>query len=388
MAGHWYVARNGKPHGPYAEHEFVALVSSGALAPSDFICRAGGERWVQASSLFFKGPTDAERSQGAPPKVAEEANPKAEWKPKAYVSAACILAVLIHVLVTEPGAAPYRIGMGLIGVAFGALGALLGFGASRLIPRHPAKAVISLGAALGFVAVQVTELSTHFVGDQLYPAAVKPKVDRAVFEKGILANSQARWLSTFKERYPTAYENYLSEALESAEQGNAAELTMDKLKRKYIEPLYIKNLPYLPDASLVKFVKLSADLMEAFSTTAPMLCVRSLRGEPLGDIRAHLSPQLQARDLNLLDETMAVDPTLDRTMLAAAKADTLLKRVRGALQARHGKKAQLLEPAKATPTPETCRVLSAFFREIAALRTVQSAALMRHLLTEPHPQNN
>ncbi|MGI9402952.1 MAG: DUF4339 domain-containing protein [Hyphomicrobium sp.] len=56
----WYIAREGKQHGPLSDAEMRTFVAQGHLKPTDLIWRAGFADWRPAPAVFpFKGPESA-----------------------------------------------------------------------------------------------------------------------------------------------------------------------------------------------------------------------------------------------------------------------------------------------------------------------------------------
>ena len=59
----WYLARNGKRHGPISEIEMNKLVEMGHLKPQDLVWRPGFEEWKNSSSVFSPTKTKTETSK-------------------------------------------------------------------------------------------------------------------------------------------------------------------------------------------------------------------------------------------------------------------------------------------------------------------------------------
>ena len=69
----WYIARDGKQHGPLSDMEMRAFVAQGHLKPTDLIWRAGFPDWRPAPTVFsFQAP-----EASAPPPRAPTARPSA-----------------------------------------------------------------------------------------------------------------------------------------------------------------------------------------------------------------------------------------------------------------------------------------------------------------------
>ena len=78
----WYIARDGKQHGPLSDVEMRTFVSQGHLKPTDLIWRAGFADWRPAPAVFsFQAP---ELQAPAPrPGVTRPTGPSARVAPSA-----------------------------------------------------------------------------------------------------------------------------------------------------------------------------------------------------------------------------------------------------------------------------------------------------------------
>ncbi|KWT69811.1 hypothetical protein APY04_1311 [Hyphomicrobium sulfonivorans] len=71
----WYIAREGKQHGPLSDAEMRTFVAQGHLKPTDLIWRAGFADWRPAPAVFPFPQPDA----APPPPPAAPAAPAARW---------------------------------------------------------------------------------------------------------------------------------------------------------------------------------------------------------------------------------------------------------------------------------------------------------------------
>src|SRR5512134_59799 len=55
----WYIAREGKQHGPLSDAELRMFVAGGHLQPADLVWRPGFADWRQAGSVFSLKPAPA-----------------------------------------------------------------------------------------------------------------------------------------------------------------------------------------------------------------------------------------------------------------------------------------------------------------------------------------
>lgn len=82
----WYLARDGKQHGPLSHLEMTKLVELGHLRTADLVWRPGFENWLPAPSVFelTPAPPPAPVAPAAPPaaRPAPTIAPKAETKPE------------------------------------------------------------------------------------------------------------------------------------------------------------------------------------------------------------------------------------------------------------------------------------------------------------------
>jgi GYF domain 2 len=99
----WYLARDGRQHGPLAESEMMKFLELGHLRPDDLVWRAGFVEWRPASTVFdlsAKATTATAKTQptatpavtapAAPAATSATVNAKAEVKPAASASAVSV----------------------------------------------------------------------------------------------------------------------------------------------------------------------------------------------------------------------------------------------------------------------------------------------------------
>jgi len=81
----WYIARDGKQHGPLSDVEMRTFVAQGHLKPTDLIWRAGFPDWRPAPTVF---PFQAPEPPAAPPQRASVSRPSAAPAPASSSSPA------------------------------------------------------------------------------------------------------------------------------------------------------------------------------------------------------------------------------------------------------------------------------------------------------------
>jgi len=333
----WFIARDGKQHGPITDPEFRKLVELGHLKESDYVWHDGAADWMPATQFL-----------DAPPAITK---PRSQPEP-----------------VRLPGASP------------------------KSTELQPAAAPSSLStkrriaiAAIGLVAMVVVGVLAKLATDKVLGGLFATKVDRAQVEQQLLGNPKMKWLQILQEKQPQSYAQFMDALLTRLEKREPLDDSINYLRKSFVEPIFSANAPYLDDEAMVRYVSLIADQMEAFAQKNPALCVRLLHGRPVGDVRPYLTEALQVQELKLLEDALMADKTKQRRWYTQADQMKVMQGIVGRLSQQHGDRVQLINPA--TPTDgrerDACTIGIALFREIGALPTPNSAALMRSLLGAP-----
>src|SRR5512145_1583180 len=63
----WYLARDGKQHGPISEAELTQFIEQGHLQPNDLVWREGFADWRPAMLVFAPGGSNPAAARPAPP---------------------------------------------------------------------------------------------------------------------------------------------------------------------------------------------------------------------------------------------------------------------------------------------------------------------------------
>jgi hypothetical protein len=339
----WYIARDGKQHGPITDPEFRKLVELGHLKGTDYVWHDGAADWMPGTQFL---------------------DPSAAAKPE-----------------PQPASAP---------PASGSQESQTPGESSQLPPASDQSAPsgrrrIAVAAISVAVAVLVGVLAKLAVDRVFDSGLFRPAVDRAAVEKQLLADPKMKWLHILQEKQPKSYGEFMDALMLRLERREPREDSINYLRKSFVEPIFTANAPHLDDEAVGRYTILIADQMQAFSQTNPMLCIRLLRGQPLGDVRQYLPEALQAREMEILEEALLVDKTKPRRWYTQADQMKLMQTIVTKLAAQHGDLVQLINPASPADGRErdACTIGIALFREIAALPGPNSAALMRSLLGAP-----
>lgn len=375
----WYLYRDGRQDGPIAHADFEEWVRSSLLKPEDWVWQPGWEAWKSAAE-FLPPTTDNVDVQS---QDVGATKPRRTWPTIIFFCA--LGAFFAFVLIAEPDAIPYRLTGALNGALFGAIGGLLGGGVAYLIQRRFNKAAAGLGAVLGFIASESMNQGAMFVSDTFYTSAIRPKVDRVVLERKLLNEPV---FTTLKQYQPATFDRYVEAVASGVRSGEPIDATIERVRKTIIEPILAANAPYFDDARLVAYMKLVAVELELFATVKPMLCVHTFRGQPLGDVRPYLTPDLARQELQLLQVAIKVDKRRLPTSYPAAERDKLLEAVVSKLTEKHGEDVLLLDPAANVVGRErrVCEIGASYFNEIIGLPPATAAPLFRSLLTAEEVQ--
>jgi hypothetical protein len=342
----WYIARDGKQHGPITDPEFRKLVELGHLKGTDYVWHDGAADWMPGTQFLDPSAAAKPEPQPAPAPPASESQKSQEGQTTGKSLK------LQPVADQSPPTGRRRIVVAAISVA---------------------------------VAVLVGVLA-KLAADRVFDSGLfRPAVDRAAVEKQLLADPKMKWLQILQEKQPKSYGEFMDALMLRLERREPREDSINYLRKSFVEPIFSANAPHLDDEAVTRYTTLIADQMQAFAQKNPVLCVRLLRGQPLGDVRQYLPEALQAREMKILEEALLVDKTKPRRWHTQADQMKLMQTIVTKLAEQHGDLVQLINPA--TPADgrerDACTIGIALFREIAALPGPNSAALMRSLLGAP-----
>jgi hypothetical protein len=331
MATTWFISRDGKQHGPITELEFRKLIELGHLKTTDFVWHEGAPEWMPATR-FLERPLEAARPE---PVRAEGPARRASSSP----------------LSKAQSGRPTR---------------------RRLLPIVASVVLAAFLTVIGKLAI-----------DKVYEGFFRPKGDRATIEQQLLADPKMKWLLTLRDRQPTTYSEFMEALTARVQRRESLEDSINFLRKTYVEPIFTASAAHLDDEAMTRYVLLVVEQMEVFSQKNPKLCVRMLRGEPLGDVRPYLTESLIAQELQLLEDALRADTTKMMPRYNQVEQDNLMQAAVLKVAQQHGDLVKLIDPA--TPAAgreqDVCTVGTALFRQIAALPAPSSAALMRTLLS-------
>jgi len=385
----WYLHRGGQQEGPIGDANFQEALQSNALAPEDWVWQPGWDAWKPAHEFLTPPPigreTDSELEHDgrrledglSATQQVNATKPCRRWP--AILIFCSLGGFFAFVLVAEPQAIPYRLAGALNGALFGATGGLLGGGLAYLIQRRFSKAAASIGAVLGFITSEAINQGAMFVSDTVYTSAIRPQADRALLERRLLSEPV---FATLKEYQPGTFDHYMKAVVTGVRSGEPIDATIGRVRKVIIEPILAANAPYLSDARLVAYLKLMAAEFELFAEAKPVLCVYSLRGQSLGDVRPYLTPELARQELQLLQDAIKVDKRRLPPSYPAAERDRLLEGVVAKVAEKHGDDVLLLDPTTNVVGRErrVCEIGASYFHEIIVLPQATAGSLFRSLL--------
>jgi hypothetical protein len=403
MSTSWYIARGDKQHGPISENEFAEILKNDHLLPSDSVWREGLPNWVSATEFLREhnrradGPLDLTTEQNAPVQNAADGTKSRRWVTGPRVVVVLVALFLGFIAWQEPRSIAYRVGAGLNGAFFGAIGGGLGALLSALIERFFSRTIphrwkigaasvgFLLGAGFGKMSEVGLGLGIDHVRDATYLGYVRPKIDAARIRRVLREGGEAgRLYRLVEEREPATFDAIVQVVVANARTDATQDQLINLMREQFIERISKPRMRYLADNDLLVAFTLSADMVRELAQTNPRLCVAMMQGKPFGDLRPFVSAEIAQRERALMERMITVAPR-QFSLLPAAQLQDINRKIAIELYSIYGVELEVLDPAKQTPGREraACVMYAEYLKRIFNLPKQEAAALLRALVVDP-----
>jgi hypothetical protein len=221
----------------------------------------------------------------------------------------------------DPASLPYRLGAGLNGAVFGAIGGALAGGSGFLIERLIAKSIpqswkigaISAGFVLGVSACKLTEISIETsiapLREAIYQQSVRPKIDRALVQRALRdAGDAGKLYRLLEKKEPAVFDAIVGVVVANLRNGAPTEQVIGLIREQFIERISKPRMGYLPDDDLLQMFDLSAAMARSLARTNPLLCLAMLHGRPFGDLSPFVGAELARREETLMERLLQTPP--------------------------------------------------------------------------------
>ena len=397
----WYILRDGKKFGPVTVAEFDLFVQSGHLQPTDYLWREGLVDWQSAAEFLKRQshPQEVQLARDAPGHTRNQPDVKQRNQSARSTIVIWTIVFVVVALVAWSERHPllYRLGAGVNGAVFGAIGGglagIFGYGVERIFkksfPQNWKVGAVSVGVCLGFVVAKIGEAGIGAaispVQEAAYERVVKPTIDRAYVVQALRnAGDAGRLYRAVEQKEPQTFEAIVevltSELRSSATQDEIISL----MRQQFIERISKPRTGYLADNDMFQLFQLTVDTMTNLAASNPRLCVLMAQGKPFGDLRPYLKSDIAQREQAIMERLLDTKPR-QIPLLPATQLQEINKKAFISLFKVHGNSVELLDPAKVFPGQEkaTCLLYRDYFRIILALSQDEATAILRAMLLDP-----
>ncbi|MDO9383727.1 MAG: hypothetical protein Q7T86_12765 [Hyphomicrobiaceae bacterium] len=322
MDTQWFLTRNGETIAQYSTEQFKRAVAKRVLRPTDYVRRSDSSTLISA----------------------------AEFLPPTY---------------TPRSAVPRVLG-GLFAIA-AVLGGI-GYGVTAIAPALR-QSIETLDVAL-----------ENIDSDRDPQAAIR----QATLRQVLLSDSTAGgFFVALSQKDPAAFEELVAQFSDSLATETPDEV-VPKVRAYLMKAIIEPRSRYLPDEDKAAMLTLNRDMSVQLAGTNPKMCLAHALAKPFGDMRAYVTPELKAREEQLMLRMLDAQPqTFD--LLPAKELQALNTKVGTSLYEKHGDEINLLDLENVAEGKEeaACRMFAAYLDGVLTLPDAERIALVRAMMLQP-----
>jgi hypothetical protein len=195
--------------------------------------------------------------------------------------------------------------------------------------------------------------------------------------------ASSRFFQVLAEKDPAAFEELLthfSQSMEGVPPNELIAKARDYMTKTIIEP----RSRYLSDDDKIALLQLGREFGTQLATSDPKLCIAHALGKPYGDLRPHVTPELIAREQDLMIKMLEASPQ-EFELRPAAELQALNGKVAAELYKTHGDNLALLdlENVPDGKEAEACQMFGAYIDGVLSLPQDERVALVRAMVLDP-----
>lgn len=253
----------------------------------------------------------------------------------------------------------------------------------RIVAGVLAAVALLGGVGYGVMTLGPKYLTTAFASLEKLQTAAGADVRREALKYRLLTDEATqRFFQALAEKHPDTFETIVTQFAANADMGldDAIAKARSYLMTQVIQP----RSRFLDDEDKVALMTLSRDMTAHLATTNPKLCIAVALGKPFGDIRPFVTPDLTAREQDLLLKMLDASPQ-SADLLPAADAQALNNKIARQLYETHGEETALLDLENVPEGKDepACRMFAAYLDGLLALPQDERVALVRVMMIDP-----
>lgn len=319
MSTQWFLTRNGETIAQYSTEDFRRAVAKRVLRPTDYVRRSDSSTYISA----------------------------AEFLPASY----------------KPRSAVPRV-LGRVSAFVFAILAI--WAVASVAGQHIFMTALQAVASLQTKPVGASNAASR---ETLRQLLVGDTANGSVF-------------NVLSEKDPEAFETLLTH-FDGSVDASRPEDSLPDIRAYLVKNVVEPRMRNLPDDAKQQMLQLNRDTSMQLSTSNPSLCITQALGRPAGDLAPYLTPELQAREAQMMLQILDATPqSVD--LLPASELQALNAKVGTALYQQHGDAINLLdlENVPAGKEQDACRMFAGYLDAVLALPDAERVALIRAMMMD------
>lgn len=254
------------------------------------------------------------------------------------------------------------------------------------VPRVLA-GIVAVAAALAAIGYGVGEFAPAYLQTALQNleklktgASPQSAIKQAALRQMLLSDSVAGgFFAKLEEKDPAAFEELISQFA-----NEAPEEAIPKVRAYLMKTVVEPRSRYLADDDKAAMLTLNRDISLQLAGTNPKMCLAHALAKPFGDPAPFTTPELQAREQQLMVKILDAEPqTFD--LLPAPELQAINSKVGTELYKAHGDEINLLDLESVPDGKDeaACRMFAAYLDGVLTLPEAERVALVRAMMLEP-----
>ena len=251
--------------------------------------------------------------------------------------------------------------------------------------------IFAVSAVLGGIGYGVTAIAPAYLqtamenlGKLQTQGDPQAAIRQATLRQVLLSDSTAGgFFVALSQKDPAAFEELVSQFSESLATETPDEV-VPKVRAYLMKTVIEPRSRYLPDEDKAAMLTLNRDMSVQLAGTNPKMCLAHALAKPFGDMRAYITPELKAREEQLMLRMLDAQPqTFD--LLPAKDLQALNTKVGTGLYEKHGDEINLLDLENVPEGREeaACRMFAAYLDGVLTLPDAERIALVRAMMLQP-----
>lgn len=251
--------------------------------------------------------------------------------------------------------------------------------------------IVAVVAAIGGIGYGVGSvapgyLQTAFQNFEKLKTGGTPQsvIRQAALRQILLSDSTSGgFFLALSKKDPEAFETLVSQFSDSLATESADEV-LPKVRAYLGKTIIEPRSRNLADDDKAAMLALNRDMSLQLAATNPKMCIAHALGKPFGDMRAFITPELKAREEQMMLKLLDAEPQVF-DLLPARDLQALNAKVGTGLYEKHGDEISLLDLENVPDGKEeaACKMFAAYLDGVLTLPETERVALVRAMMLEP-----